>query len=325
MMKRMYTSAGEKTIPAAIAISVEELEILDGNATLDVDSYQSVEIKGDLKEGSRIVTPGEVLLTGNVCDGSTVTAGRDVLIEGTVEGAQIAAEGSVCGQSRVDRSNIHAEGDIVISDAAENSDLSGDSVSVLESLGCRIEARRKILLERAGDDSSGRKTVIRVGRGNFYAQKLESELKEINLLNSSLERLQDFFGKETLEQITRDSLQAVVLKELKRRRQSGHGKLTPEQAQAIKILLESFNPMKGVLAEKNDEVHSLMRKAHEEGSEKPVVVIREKLCAPVEVTIDSKTQSVGPTESGVVITSGDGQITTQPLAADEASAALQHD
>ncbi|HEX7344063.1 MAG TPA: hypothetical protein VF398_07350, partial [bacterium] len=192
-------------------------------------------------------------------------------------------------------------------------------------LGCRIEARRKILLERAGDDSSGRKTVIRIGRGNFYAQKLESELKEINLLSSSLERLQEFFGKETLEQITRDSLQAVVLKELKRRRQAGHGKLTPAQAQAIKILLESFNPMKGILAEKNDEVHSLMRKAHEEGSEKPVVVIREKLSAPVEVTIDSKTQSVGPTESGVVISSGDGQITTQPLAADESSPTLQHD
>ncbi|HEX7344324.1 MAG TPA: FapA family protein, partial [bacterium] len=162
-MKRVYTSAGEKTIPAAIAISVEELEILDGDATLNLNADHSLEISGDLKEGSKIATPGEVLLTGNVCDGSTVTAGRDVLIEGTVEGAQIAAEGSVRGQSRVDRSSIQAEGDIVISEAAENSDLSGDSVSVLESLGCRIEARRKILLERAGDDSSGRKTVIRVG------------------------------------------------------------------------------------------------------------------------------------------------------------------
>jgi len=93
----------------------------------------------------------------------------------------------------------------------------------------------------------------------------------------------------------------------------GYGKLTPDQAQVLKILLEAFKPMKGVLAEKNDEIQNLLKKASAEDAEKPVVVIREKLCAPIEVTIDSETRSVGPTEVGVVVTSDEGKLTTQSL------------
>jgi len=317
--KKVYTSAGEKIVPASIEISVQELVSLDGGTQLNINADHSIEIKGDLKEGSTISTQGEVLLTGNVGRGSLVAAGLDILIEGTVQGAQITSEGSIRGNRKVDHSTIHAEGDIVINDAAENSELTGDTVSVIEALGCNIQARRKVSLGRVRQAEGGRKTVIRVGRGNFYAQKLESELKEINTLSSSLEKLQSFFGKEILERLTHDNLQSVILKELKRRRQMGYGKLAPDQAQAIKILLESFKPMKGVLAEKNDEILNLRKKASEDDAEKAVVVIREKLSAPIEVTIDSDTESVGPTETGVVVTSGEGRLTTQSFTADKPS------
>jgi hypothetical protein len=62
----------------------------------------------------------------------------------------------------------------------------------------------------------------------------------------------------------------------------------------------------------------LKQKADEPDSEKPMVIIREKITDPVDVTINSVTRTIESSEQGVMITaSDDGTITTTPLPAEE--------
>jgi len=316
-LKKVCTPAGTRVVPTQIMVTVKELLTITGDQATNVNADSSVEIRGNVKEGSSISARGEIILSGNVEHGAQISATSDVLIQGRVSGAQIVSEASVIGNQKVENSTISAESSIELHGAAENSDLTADYISVLESLGSRLQAHKKVLLRRASSDASGRRTTIRLNKNHFYASKLEAEMQEIDAISASLAKLKEFFGAETWIRTARENPQRLMLAELKRLRNTGHQRLTAPQVHALKMLLEAINPLRLVLAEKNEEYRTLLQKADEEDAERPVVLIHEKICDPVDIAVADATHTLNPTETGLVVTAtNDGQIETQPLPAD---------
>jgi len=109
-------------------------------------------------------------------------------------------------------------------------------------------------------------------------------------------------------------LQRLLVKHLKRLHKQGYRHLNENQIQSLRKLLESVTPLRGIIAEKSEEMGSLQEKATDSKARKPVVVIREKIQDSIEVMIDEISTILPPSESGTAITaSPEGVIRTYTL------------
>jgi|GEM_PF-2849037 len=312
-MRRIYTLAGKKVVPSRIEVTVQEVLSIRADKAVNLAADGPVEITGTLKEGSTITSRGEIFLTGDVESGAKIHSGSDVLVGGQIQGAQIASDGAVMAEKGAKDATITAREAVAVKGTAENSDISAREVMVLESLGSRIMASYKVNLKRAGNDAAGRRTTVRVGRSDFYTSQILANQEAIKNLSSSLERLKQFFGRDTLARVKEENLQRLLLQQLQFLRNQRR-KLTPEQAQDLKKLLEAVRPLISNLTERQGEFQILLKKINEEDPEKPLVVIRETIRDSIEVSIDEASGTVAPTDRGVMITPGvNGQLQTAPL------------
>ncbi len=300
-MRQVYTAAGKKIIPAKIEVMVKELITLRGDKPITISVDDSVEITGNLQAGSSISSQGEVFLDGDVNTGAQVNAHADVLIKGEIQGAQVSSNSSIIGRKGAKDATLTARNMVELLGIAENSEISAEQVKILQSVGSNIIARYKVQMERAQNDAAGRRTTVRVGKKNYYTAKLKANREAINSLSTSLKRIQEIFGPETLAQVGKENLQLVFLRELENLRSRGYSKLSNDQVQCLKKLLDLVKPLRNVLAEKRDETEILRQKASEDDSDKPVVIIRERIQDPVDVILDEVAASLPPAPQGVVL------------------------
>jgi uncharacterized protein (DUF342 family) len=299
-VRKIYTATGKKIVPSQIEVSVKELTTMRGSQALNLAVDTSVEITGSLPQGASIVAAGEVYVEGDVEPGARVKATQDVMINGQISG-HIASDASILGRQGALNANLQARDTVELAGSAENSDIRAETVKLLESLGSRIMASYKVQLSKAKDDTSGRRTTIRVGRKGYYNSLLKANEEEVQQLVQTLEKIGEFFGKEVLHRAHQEPLQRLFLEQLETLQNSATQKMTHDQAQSIKKLLEAIKPLRNILEEKRCEKESLLQKATEDDQEKPLVIIREKIQDPVEVTINEVTQTLEPTPDGVVI------------------------
>jgi hypothetical protein len=146
---------------------------------------------------------------------------------------------------------------------------------------------------------------------------LRSSEGTVNDLLGSLNKIREFFGPDIIQRAGQGNVQRLLLEQLENLR-SGKNKLSSEQVQSVKKLLEAIKPLNNILEEKRSEISTLMQKANEEDSDKPIVIIREKIQDPIDITLDDASATLEPTDQGVMITvSDEGAITTQTLPAEE--------
>jgi uncharacterized protein (DUF342 family) len=310
-VKNVYTTAGKKVVPSRIEITVKELvKVRSGDKKINISVEDSVEISGDLKAGSSVFSRGEIFLDGAVEKGSQLQAANDILISGQITGAQVNSESSVFGKQGAKDSVIHAQDEVSLDGVAENSEIAGRCVKILESLGSRIMASYKVQIQQAKTDAQGHRTTIRVGRGDFYASKVKASKEAIETMTTSLQRIQEFFGKDTVERLDQENTQKLLLDQMQQLKNKGQKQLSHEQVQSLKKLLDAIKPLQTILAE-NEEVEVLQRKATEKDADRPVVIIRETMTDPVDVTLEDKTLTIPPTEGGVHVTlSDEGEMVT---------------
>lgn len=312
--RRLYTLIGEKVVPSRIEIMVKPVVSLRPGDQINLALEDSVEISGNLKRGSSIITQGEVFLGGDMEKDAQIRASEDVMVEGWIDGGSIASDHSVLGLKGAKDANISASQNVELRGLVENSEVSACRVDLNESKGSRIVADRKVTINQAGSDSAGKKTTIRVAWNEFYRQRLESNREAVNVLNTSLQRIEELFGNDVINTLDQSNAQRLLVKHLKRLRRQGYRDLDEDQIQSLKKLLQSVSPLRGIIAEKSDEMKTLQEKTSDGKARKPVVVIREKIQDDVEITLDGITQTIPPSERGLAITvSPEGSIRTYPL------------
>ena len=310
----IYTLAGEKIVPDKIEVSVKPIVELNAEDILNIVLEDSVEILGNLREGSKVYSGGEIFLEGEVEQGSRVSAKGNVIIDGMVKGSEISTDKSIFGSNGARDAEIVAGEDVCLKGLVENSTVTGNRVEIDEVKGTNLVAGSKVTINRAGNDSSGRKTTIRIGRKDFYQKKLESHQEAVNAMQGSLRRIRDIFGSEIISKLGEANHQQLLIQHIKKFHRSGHNALDDETIKSFKELLQSVNPLQDVLAEKKNEIDALFEKASDEATCKPVIVIREKIQEPIDVTLNEKTQTIDSVEGGTAITgTEDGEFQTYKL------------
>lgn len=315
-MRSIYTLSGEKIVPETIEVKVKPVVELNAEDIVNIALDDSVEIIGDLKEGSTITTRGEVFIEGRLAKGANIIAGENVMVDGEIEGGEISSDSSVYASHNVKDSRILAGDDVQLSGLVSNSEISGRTVKSGSIRGSKVEAGRKVFVQQAGNDAVGHKTTIRVGRDDFYRRKLESSKEVVERLKKNVEHIRKVFGDDVILRLTGGNHQQLLVEFMKKLRARGFPELDEEIIESLRRLLTSVAPLKEVLVEKNEEIETLQKKANDESASKPVVVIREKIQDPVDITINDKTQTIEPSEGGAAITAtSDGEIKTYKLLA----------
>jgi uncharacterized protein (DUF342 family) len=313
-VKRIYTAAGKKIVPDTIEVKVKPILTIRSEEPIKIAVNESVEISGNLKEGSAIRSSGEVFLDGDIEGNTRVIAGADIVVNGEVQSSEILSDSSVLAAKDIRDSNISARQTVEVRGVAENSNIEGENVKIGESLGSRIFAAENVQVNKTGNDARGRKTTISVNKKKFYTKQIQADLKTIDSMATSLDRIQDFFGKDYMERIQQENLQKIFLEELERLRSRGFKKLNENQINSLKKLLGAVKPLNNALSEKINGLSVLQSKVSEADAEKPIVVIREKIQDPIDVTIDEVTQTIEPSENGMIITTAEGGgLLTRPL------------
>jgi uncharacterized protein (DUF342 family) len=299
--RTIFTPAGEKTIPDKVEITVKPIKKVNADEIQHLVTEDAVEVKGTLKKGTSITTSGEVFLEGDVEDGAVVRAGSNVLIDGDIRGGEISSNQSVTSTKGAKGTTIVASENVKLNGIAENSKVIGQRVSLEAAKGSEIIASEKILLKQAGSDDAGNKSTIRVGRQDFYKEKIEANHRNIMTMKKNLGRITEIFGKKNVTKLNETNWRQIFIQYLKEERKAPGKNLPEKYVAALRQLLESVVPMKKMVAEMTRELNILLQKMKEADKKTPMVVIREKVKNRVNVEIGGKKLELGPSREGVKI------------------------
>ncbi len=290
--RRVYTVTGERVIPDKIEISVKPVIKINADDIDNLITMDSVEIEGTLKEGTSITTHGEVFLNGDVEAGSTVMAGSLVMINGKVLNSEVSSDDSIITNSDTKNTLVSAKENVDIRGIAENSEIIGTNVSVKSSQGSRIIAGKKITLGKATNDIEGRKTRIRVGRADYYQGKIDAGKREIEMMEASLKKIQAIFGEKIIHTVSNTNLQKTFIIYLRESRPKSGEEQDKMKVASLKKLLESVIPLKAMIKEKKAEVSKLEKRITRSSEDKPIVIIREEITDPVDITVNGDTLKI---------------------------------
>jgi len=196
---QLLARAAGSIVYAGKRISIQPISNVPGNvsmATGNINAVGSLRVKGDIEAGFTVKVEGDLEVGGNVLD-STIECGGNVLIKGGFIGqgnGRITAIGTVTVRS-VENQSICAQGDITVGGEALNARLiSGSSVRFkggkAKVVGGEITARNLIWAKEMGNEA-GTTTVARVGYDAELMQKYYNTKKEIERLESDLERVKE--------------------------------------------------------------------------------------------------------------------------------------
>jgi uncharacterized protein (DUF342 family) len=308
------TPSGNRAFPKRVEVAVKPVIQLHAS---DIDDdfvvEASVEVEGNLQAGRAITTRGEIFVAGNVQSGVTLRAGSDISIVGNVDGGDITSDGSVFAEGSVKATTITAANDVRLNGIADSCEISGGKVQVKTACGSKIIAGHKVQLQEISDTDPARKTTIKVGRKGLYEQKSNAARKTIQGLVPSLMKIKQIFGRDKVVGLRPSTIQQILMQHLKQMRLNQE-KLEEDSVNHLRRLLEAIDPLNVILSEKRKEITYLQEKSREEGSRKPIIVIRNRVERAVEVEINDRPYEQDSSVNGVAITlSVDGKIKSYEL------------
>jgi uncharacterized protein (DUF342 family) len=290
--QRVYTVTGEKVVPKKIQVDVRPVIQINAEDIDELVTEDCVEVMGTLKEGASIRTKGEVFLDGGLKEGATVMAGSLVMINGEIQDGSISSDNSVLTGSDVKSTSIVASEDVEVHGIAENSTIVGRNVSAKGARGSNIVAGESLKLGHARSNQGGKKTTIEVGRKSFYLNKLESTLNDLKTLKTSYDKICCVFGDELIKKLVPSNQQWILIQHLRNIREGGGGKPDDKKVQCMKKLLDSLIPFKAIIHEKKAELNALKKRVKKESDRHPVVLIREQITDPVDITVNGNTTRI---------------------------------
>ena len=101
-----------------VIIKVNTLRILASDQPVDVCTNSSVEIRGNLKEGSKVISSSEIIVKGAVENDTVLESKEDIHIRGSVKGGSIVSQKNVTVTSNVNNAEITAKDRVTIDNIA---------------------------------------------------------------------------------------------------------------------------------------------------------------------------------------------------------------
>lgn len=191
---------------------IQQVDMSTGNVKFD----GAVNIKGDVKEGMRVVSTGDVYVGGTV-EAAEIEAGGNVVIKGGVIGrneyngrasgrdawfnAKVTAQGSISARY-AENAFLEAGGDVLLDDYAMHTEISAlTHVSIGKPgtpkgrcMGGQVRATLSIRVAESGSEA-GMHTVLQAGHNPHVAEQMEAiqqaEVKHLAEV-ASLQKIIDF-------------------------------------------------------------------------------------------------------------------------------------
>lgn len=300
-MKRKRLMEGVKEFPESVRVKVNPVLRLDGTQVIDISTSSTVEIHGNLKMGSRILTDCEVFVSGDVEEGTQIEAADDVIIQGSVTGAALSSQGSVIASRGVTNAQITARDQVMIGGHVQDSTISGDTVSLESASGSKILARKSVTLCSIEADEKNLLSTICVGMNDFFSRRLNENETFLEKARANLHQIEMIVGKEIADAVNSTNAQVMLMRLLARLRAES-GNQTRQQVAMLRRLLEAIPPTRAMIEEKELECHELTERLSSRASQdESIIVIRERVAARTIVGIDGAETEIEPAEGKTVI------------------------
>jgi uncharacterized protein (DUF342 family) len=306
--RQIHLSGRIKEIPESVTVKVNPLLRLEANEVVDVATSSAVEVLGNLRVGSRIVSDSEVYVSGDVETGASVTAADDILVKGAVDGATLSSQHNIHTGRSVANSQIHAQGDVTIDGDVHGSNVSGDRIRGRTATGSRFVARRGVTLDRVGADEGGVMSTICVGMQEFFKQRLVENRQFLEMARANLERIQLIIGEDLFERVDNTNVQTILMRFLARLHLDSNSRAR-QQVDVYRKLIESVPPTRALIAQKKRECEDIARKLSEPKTEGDgMIIVNERIASPTIVSVNGFQGHVGASSAPVHIESNGEEV-----------------
>jgi uncharacterized protein (DUF342 family) len=293
--RSFMTPRGEKIVPSAITVRVDPILVIDaGEEAVEITTNDSVEVRGALKMGSRIISSGEVHIEGDVGEDSIIHATDDVVLEGQVKQGDVTSDRNIIARNGICGGKVSAGGNVVVAGVSNNATIVGKQVFIDKISGGKIIAGKSLTTNELGADEKGLSATICIATRDFLKNKIDENDDFLQSAKSNLEKMRAFFGEQIVEEVFSRNVQQMFLKFLSNLRREGKIYLSQNMLSNYKKLLTSVEPLKQLIREKGIENIAMSRQIRQSAKEKKLVIVREKVSARTKVVIDDTARIIEP-------------------------------
>ena len=295
--RTFMTPAGLKVVPSKVLARIDPLMIIvaEDYEKIDITTRDSVEIHGNLKVGSKIISSGEVHIDGNVDSGSMVHAADDLFVSGSVQNGSLSSDKNIISSGNVRGSNVSASGKVVINGTATNTSVVGHDVHIDRVKGGNITAGTSLTVNELGADEDGISATICVATRDFLQIKINENNEFLVSAKANLDKLKKLFGNDIVNEVIPQNVQQQFLKFISQfKRATGNQQIPQKEVLMFKKLLQSIEPLRRLIGEKESENLKLERQIRQSSMERKVVIVKEKITAKTMVVMSGKSKILNP-------------------------------
>lgn len=306
------TPAFKDGFKSNLLVSVEAVEVIDGSEPIRITIDRPIEIVGNLKAGSKIISQREVIISGDIEENTSIQTAGSILIEGNISGTSLSSEQDI-KVANVRSSVLMAEGKLVVKGTAYNSELTGHEVYINEVAGCNVTAGKKIEIGLIRSNEDGFTAKLTAGLVSHLEEIIRENEKFIVFADTNLDKLLRVFGEEIVESAGPANISQMMTMHAENLRKMGFRITSGEQNEAIRQLIGTIAPIRELRNEKSESILDLENKKVEGFSTDPQIIIKQPVEHAVEIDIEGIRDTVFPKDGGRLLELKDNKIVRTPV------------
>jgi uncharacterized protein (DUF342 family) len=293
---------GKKLIPSEVVLKVNSVVKVQGNKVVNLTTNDAVEVQGNLHIGSRIITDGEIHVTGSVEEESVLRALDDITVEGDVHKADLSSDSNVVTQGNVTDSKVVAKDKVVVGGGIQRTRVVGKHVDAKRISGSDVVAEQGITVDSLDDDESQLVSSIAVGVREFLQERCQENREFLEQARCNLERITNAVGESFTRNLTHSNMQQqwvqLCAKIRRENKFLSHGQMAD-----LKALFQNIPTLKTMIKEKQKENEKVEKRMAESPEGETMIVVREKVGKSQEVSVNGVSQTLLKSDSGARIES----------------------
>ncbi|MBC8277192.1 MAG: DUF342 domain-containing protein [FCB group bacterium] len=290
----------KKDVKSKIEVSVDPIEVIDGSVSVRITADKPVEIVGNLKSGSKIISQGDVNVSGDIEANTSIQTSRSIFIEGNIIGSSLSSDQDIKADN-VKSSKLLAEGKVVIKGSAMNSVLSGREVYIYEVIGCDITAAEKIEIDIIRTNESGFSASLTAGLTSHLGEIIKENVKFIVFADSNLEKLQKVFGEDIVKNTNSENVSQMMMIHAENLERMGLGISSSSQKEAIRQLIGTISPIRELREEKTNAIVKLEAQNTAGKPANPKIQINQFVEQPVDINIEGRLDHITPEDGATLV------------------------
>lgn len=291
---------GMKVIPSEVVLKVNPVLKIKGEEPVNITTSQAVEVEGNLRIGSRIITDGEVHISGSVEEGAVIRSLDDITVEGDVTKADLSSDMNIIADGNITDSKIVAKNEVIVGGEIRHTRVVGKNITANRISGSDILAQQQLTANYLDDDESDVVSRIAIGVQEFLQSRFEENKEFLEQAQANLQKIVQVIGEPFSSTVTHSNIQQQWVHFCSFTR-SQKKRYTRRQLIDLKTLFQNIPTLKILVQEKQNENEKIERRMKETGDEETMIVVREKVGRHVNVEMNGSIRKLEAATGGLEI------------------------